>query len=218
MFVKKGFLFKQEMIIFTKIFQRDVFNDTSHISNNHISDGNVVRPIEVINTREQKKEEDFGASRDPGFNISDFIKSLLPTGVPKPEEGPNLIPNVNQTDSMQPLPPPPMPPIFSTNDTFSSDWKSGWSGGDSGPGGSQWNHDPPQDWSVPPPVAEPWQERPNVLNSDTPESPPIYEKAGAVNQPVEYDDSLPPVRFCQTTALSLTELENLIFYYIFSLL
>lgn len=156
----------------------------SNVSGNHstLQNESAVRPIEVINTREQKE--------DVSFNITDFIKSLLPSGISKPEEPTD--PLRSQLQTMEPLQPPPMPPIFTTNDAFLVNWKSDWGQTETTDVGT-WNHEPPsQNWNVPTQIQDSWIEAPPSLNADTPESPPLYEKKG-VSQPVEYDDSLPTV-------------------------
>ncbi|KAL0278276.1 UNVERIFIED_CONTAM: hypothetical protein PYX00_000133 [Menopon gallinae] len=166
-------------------FQRDMFNNTplGGLGNSQNPNSNEinVRPIEVINTREQKE--------NVGFNISDFLKSLLPSGASKTEDTTDSIP-ASQPPALQPLQPPPMPPLFTTGDAFGSIWKSGWEQSESAQTGNAWNHEGgSQDWSVPQPVPDPWQGSSGPINSDTPESPPLYEKE-PVREPVEYDDSI----------------------------
>lgn len=167
-----------------------MFNNTSlgglGNSQNTNSNETNVRPIEVINTREQKE--------NVGFNISDFLKSLLPSGVSKTEDTTDSIPASQPPPALQPLQPPPMPPIFTTGDAFGPIWKSEWEQSETTQTGSAWNHEGgSQDWSVPQPVPDPWQEPSAPINSDTPESPPLYEKE-AVREPVEYNDSISAVK------------------------
>lgn len=142
------------------------------------------------------------------FNIADFLKSLLPPGLPKSEG--DAEPLRVQNQAMEPLQPPPMPPIFSTNDAFSVNWKSDWDHTQNTET-ENWSHQSGQEWNVPPPMQESWLEQPPpVLSVDTPESPPLYEKKG-VHQPVEYDDSLPTV--CITTVYVFKHFKSILFMF-----
>ncbi|KAK6643694.1 hypothetical protein RUM43_005204 [Polyplax serrata] len=193
--------------------QRDVFNDNTHSvpiskpdfsssSNSTFQSEGTVRPIEVINTREQKE--------DVSFNITDFLKSLLPGGVTK--VGDRLDAHRTNVQNMEPLQPPPIPPIFTTSDPFSVNWKSDW-GQTDGTDVGNWNHEPPpQNWNVPGQVQDSWiDQRQSTLTTDTPESPPLYEKKG-ISQPLEYDDSLPAASLLDVdhrTLLPISELRDM---------
>nr|XP_018901128.1 PREDICTED: uncharacterized protein LOC109033130 isoform X1 [Bemisia tabaci] len=135
------------------------------------SNGAEGKPIEVISSTAKPN--------DLNFNVSEFLKSLMPTSMPDigstaPQPVPDPVLEIPVSQEVPMVPPPPMPPDVFFKEEF-NDFKR--TNGNKG-----WNSALPAkfpSWNQPNPA---WEV------SDTPSSPPTFEKESYV-EPIEYNDT-----------------------------